>query len=239
MTPGSDDTAGADAPEAPAEKQTHKISIVYRDAEPPVTTWRGKQFIKDVPQEFDEANEADFALIEAARGNPSFDVGGENKAEMRAQEQRALEVTTAQAELAGIDAEGSAIEQRQTAETNALEAQHSAEREAFLNGKEQRAMTLRRIIRGSDGSDDQHPVDDTSSANAPQADVIGADGRAQSGATPPLTPPPSQTNLPAPPPAPGQGQPTDPAAPAPAANQSAEPVRQADPNAALQSNNQV
>lgn len=145
-------------------KQTGKVKVVYRpkDGDPVSTTWRGRTFVKDQEVELDESVEADKGLLEAARGNPSFDVDGEDKAAARAEAARADVVAKAQAELAILEDQAHALEHTQEEEAVALERKHQADRDAFLNASEVRMVQLRQIIRGSDGSDDLHPVDDGS-----------------------------------------------------------------------------
>lgn len=180
MTPGSDDQSPSPAPDAAAQAapqpqpDTDPVSVIYRanEGDPVSTVWRGRTFIKDQPLMLDPRDEAEFGIIEAARGNPSFDVGGENKAEQRAEDARERERYAAKVELAGIDAAGEALEQQQTKEMAEIEQRHQSERDAFLNNNEKRAIALRRVIRGSDGSDDLQHADDPpkGSENQPAAD---------------------------------------------------------------------
>lgn len=204
MTPSADqqDTT---QPAATQPADTEKVSVVYRASEgdPPSVFWRGRTFIVDKPVMCDPHDEVEFGIIEAARGNPSFDVGGENKAKQRAADAERKAIEDAEVELAAINAAGEEIEQRQSTEMAQLEKRHQQERDEFLNGKEARAVQLRRIVRGSDGSDDLQTVD--------------PDGHSPSGEAPPSSAPTPGGSIPMPPP-------TEPAAPAPAANQPPEPV---------------
>lgn len=153
-----------------------KTTVTYKagEGDPVSTKWRGRTFVHDQPVEVDSDVAADAELINAATGNPSFNVGDEDKAKLRDEAKNKQDVVAAEAQLAQIDNEAHEMEERHTREAAAMEQRHQHERDAFLNKNEPTAIELRRTIRGSDGSDDQHPVDES----LPQhSDLAPQDGK--------------------------------------------------------------
>lgn len=176
-----------------------QITYVAGPGDPPSVTWRGQTFVHGQPVEFDDGVPQQKDIIEAAQGNPSFNVGDEDKAKNRAEAERQRNVAFANSEIARITNEGMALEARQTQEMNDLEAKHQAERDAFLNANEQTVIAHRRTVRGSDGSDDNQPEGDE---HLEPSDLgLGEEGREKAG---------QQEAVPASPPGGNPGLPTDP-----------------------------
>lgn len=140
-----------------------KVSVVYRagEGDPVTTVWRGHTFIHNQQVELDDEIEGEKELLEAARGNPSFDVDGESKADARDAAARKVSVNAAEAQLAILQNDGVALERRQETEMAALEARHQQERDSWLKINQPMEASLRATIRGTDGSDGNEPVDET------------------------------------------------------------------------------
>lgn len=149
-----------------------KQTVTYKagEGDPRSVEWRGRRFHHNVPVELDDEKAADKELIEAAKGNVSFNVGDQDKAAEAAAASEARGKADAQAELAALDDEMSEMQKRHEEEKAALEAKQTAEVEAFKAKNAKRAEALHEMAGGSQApAKEQPPQNDPGNPNQPQS----------------------------------------------------------------------
>lgn len=133
-----------------------KVNVTYvpGEGDPKQTSWRGKQFYKGQAVELDDQNPHDRALIAAAKGNPAFNVGDEDKAADREKAMQQNEQNRAKMTLADIKEQDEAMKRRQKDEEEEMRARHKRERDDFEERMKPRREDAERVASGRSADDD-------------------------------------------------------------------------------------